>query len=179
MLGLAYCLRVTQHLGDDLTDLRRRLGEVETVLAIQSLKARYGELVDGRFSKGRVADATTLARVADEAAGLFTPDAVWDGGPVLGRATGRQAIASRLRAPTVSFARHFFVNPRIIPKGDMATARWEVLSPCKGNDGTSYWMTGYEDDEYVLLDGVWLHRHMKLTTVFMAPVTDGWTSIFT
>jgi hypothetical protein len=38
-------------------------------------------------------------------------------------------------------------------------------------------MCGYEDDEYARIDGVWLHRVMKLTTVFMSPVTDGWSKI--
>lgn len=168
---------MTENSGDELADLRRRLHEVETIVAIQSLKARYGELVDRRFCQGRVVDESTLAGVADEVAELFTPDAVWDGGPVLGRAVGRRAIASRLRAPTLSFARHFFVNPRITPSGSAARARWDLLSPCRGADGTSYWMTGYEDDEYVLSDGAWLHSQMKLTVVFMAPVTDGWTSV--
>lgn len=169
---------MTENLGEELADLRQRLHEVESVLAIQVLKARYGELVDRRFHRGRVVDEETLARVAHEAAALFAPDAVWDGGPVLGRAVGRKAIAARLQAPTVSFARHFFVNPRITSSGIAARARWDVLSPCRGSDGTSYWMTGYEDDEYILLDGSWLHSHMKLTTVFMAPVADGWASVF-
>ena len=38
-------------------------------------------------------------------------------------------------------------------------------------------MCGYEDDEYVRTDGVWLHRSMKLTTVFMSPVEEGWAKI--
>jgi hypothetical protein len=42
----------------------------------------------------------------------------------------------------------------------------------------SYWMSGYEDDEYAMEDGVWLHRSMTLTTVFMTPVGEGWTKVF-
>jgi hypothetical protein len=38
-------------------------------------------------------------------------------------------------------------------------------------------MCGYEDDEYIRTAGVWLHRSMKLTTVFMSPVGEGWTKI--
>jgi hypothetical protein len=35
-------------------------------------------------------------------------------------------------------------------------------------------MAGYEDDEYVRVDGDWLHRSMKLSVVFMAPYERGW-----
>ena len=38
-------------------------------------------------------------------------------------------------------------------------------------------MCGYEDDEYVRTDGGWLYRSMKLTTLFMSPVDEGWTKI--
>jgi hypothetical protein len=162
----------------EVADLRRQVGELQGILAIERLKARYAELVDRRFSKGRLVDAETLAEVTEEAAGLFTADGEWDGGPALGCVVGRRAIADRLRRPTVSFARHFFLNPRISIDGTTATGRWDVLSPCRTADGTSCWMTGYEDDEYALFDGTWLHRRMRLTTIFMAPVAEGWTSVF-
>jgi len=169
---------VAEDLRAELADLRRRVSELQGILAIQRLKAHYGELVDHRFSKGQLVDAGTLARVADEVAQLFTEDGEWDGGPGLGRVVGREAIADRLRHPTVSFARHFFLNPRLSVDGDRGTGRWDVLSPCRTADGTSCWMTGYEDDEYALVDGAWLHRRMRLTTVFMAPLAEGWTSVF-
>jgi hypothetical protein len=162
----------------EVAALRERVASSESVLAIQGLKARYGELVDQRFSSGAVVDAGTLARVADGVAALFTADGAWDGGPGLGRVTGRPAIAARLRDPTLTFSRHFFVNPRIDVEGDAATGRWDLLSPCRRPDGTSYWMCGYEDDSYTRVEGVWLHRSMELTTVFMAPVGEGWTRIF-
>lgn len=167
---------------DELTSevaaLRRRVEASESVLAIHTLKARYGELVDRRFSTGAVVDVDALSHVADAVAALFTPEGVWDGGPGLGRAAGRTAIAERLRKPTLVFSRHFFLNPRIEVNGKTATGRWDLLSPCRRADGTSYWMSGYEDDDYECLDGVWLHRSMKLTTVFMSPVGEGWTKVF-
>jgi len=164
-------------LSAEVAVLRLRVELTESVLAIQSLKARYGELIDQRFSAGAVVDAPSLTRIAEGVAALFTLDGVWDGGPGLGRVTGRRAIAARLRETTLTFSRHFFVNPRIEVDGATARARWDLLSPCRGPDGTSYWMSGYEDDEYLLSDGVWLHRSMRLTTVFMAPVGDGWTRV--
>jgi hypothetical protein len=167
-----------EELAAEVAELRQRVAASESVLAIQALKAHYGELVDRRFSAGSVADAGTLAAVAGAVAELFTTDGVWDGGPGLGLAIGRAAIAARLGQPTLTFSRHFFVNPRIEVDGDRATGRWDLLSPCRRADGTSYWMCGYEDDEYERVEGVWLHRSMTLTTVFMSAVGDGWTKIF-
>jgi len=167
-----------EELTSEVAALRLRVEASESVLAIHALKARYGELVDRRFSMGAVVDADTLSHVADAVAALFTPEGVWDGGPGLGRAAGRNAIAERLSTPTLVFSRHFFLNPRIEVDGNTATGRWDLLSPCRRTDGTSYWMTGYEDDDYECLEGVWLHRSMRLTTVFMSPVGEGWTKVF-
>jgi hypothetical protein len=166
-----------EELAAEVGSLRRRVDAAEAVLEIQALKARYRDLVDQRFSGGDLVDDGVLARVVDEVVTLFTPDAVWDGGPGLGSVTGRAAIAARLRQPTLTFSRHLFVKPRIQVDGDQARARWDLLSPCRRPDGSSYWMCGYEDDEYLRVDGVWLHRSMKLTTVFMSPVGQGWTTI--
>ena len=149
-----------EELAGDLAALRRRVEAAEAVLEIQALKARYGELVDQRFRRGEVVDA------------------VWDGGPGLGSVTGRDAIAGRLASPRLAFSRHLFVKPRIEVDGERATARWDLLSPCRRPDGTSYWMCGYEDDEYRRIGGAWLHHSMRLTTVFMSPVGEGWSRIF-
>jgi SnoaL-like protein len=167
-----------EELAAEVAALRQRVEASESVLAICDLKARYGTLVDGRFSAGAVVDPGPLAAAAQAAAALFTVDGTWDGGPGLGRATGRSEIAARLAAPTLDFSRHFFMNPRIEVDGPTARGHWELLSPCRRPDGTSYWMSGYEDDVYACVDGTWLHRSMTLTTVFMAPVAEGWTKIF-
>jgi hypothetical protein len=164
-------------LASEVASLRRRVDTTEAVLEIQALKARYGDLVDQRFSSGGVVDHAALERIADQVAALFTVDGVWDGGPGLGRVRGRPAIADRLRAPTLAFSRHLFMKPRIEVDGDRARARWDLLSPCRRPDGSSYWMCGYEDDEYLRVDGLWLHEAMRLTTVFMSPVGEGWTKI--
>jgi hypothetical protein len=164
-------------LADEVAELRRRVDAAEAVLQLQALKARYGDLVDQRFSGGAPVEADTLRRVSQAAADLFTVDGVWDGGPGLGRQEGRPAIATRLAQPTITFARHLFVKPRIDVDGDRAWGRWDLLSPCRRADGSSWWMCGFEDDEYARVDGVWLHRTMKLTTVFMGRVDQGWAKI--
>ena len=172
-------VRPSEDLTAVLADLRRRLERAEAVLGIQDLKARYGALVDERFARGSVIDPGALAQVARRIAELFTDDAVWDGGPGLGAVSGRDAIARRLSEPTLVFSRHFFVNPRIEvdATGDRACGRWDLLSPCRRGDGSSWWMCGHEDDEYTCVDGSWLHRSMRLTTVFMEPVGAGWERI--
>jgi hypothetical protein len=168
-----------EELAAEVAALRRRVEATESELELHWLKAHYGELVDRRFVAGRVVDPDTLRHVAEEVAALFTEDGTWDGGPGLGTVTGRAAIADRLSAPTLDFSCHLFVRPRIDvgADGETASARWDLLSPCRRPDGSSYWMCGYEEDTYLRVDGRWLHRSMRLTTVFMAPVGEGWTKI--
>jgi len=149
-----------EELARELDALRRRVDAAEGVLQIQELKARYGELVDGR-----------------DVAALFTEDGVWDGGSALGQAIGREEIAARIATPTLDFSRHLFVKPRISVQGATATARWDLLCPCRRLDGRSYWMCGYEDDVYERTGSGWLHRSMRLTTVFMAAPGAGWERI--
>jgi hypothetical protein len=167
-----------EDLAAEVAALQARVEAAEAVLAIHELKARYGDLVDARFTRGRLVDEATLAALAEEAASLFTPDGEWDGGPALGVAVGREAIAARLRDSTLTFSRHFFVRPRIRVDGDRAEGRWELLAPCTTRDGRPHWMCGVEDDEYARgSDGAWRHRRMSLTTVFMAEAGRGWPEI--
>lgn len=167
-----------EELAAQVAELRGRVEAAEAVLAIQDLKARYADLVDARYRGGGPVGPGELATLAEEIADLFTPDAVWDGGPALGLAEGREAIAGRMRAPTLLFSRHLFLSPRIRVDGGRAEASWELLSPCTTADGTPRWLCGYEDDEYERgEDGRWRHRRMALTTVFLAPAADGWRKI--
>lgn len=167
-------------LASEIAELRARVQLTEDILAIYDLKARYGELVDHRYWRGSVVDAERLEVVSKEIAGLFATDSVWEGGPTLGRAVGRDAIAEKMRRTTLQFSRHLFVKPRISVVGDRASGRWDILCPCKTADGQSYWMCGYEDDVYVRAGAsVWLHQSMTLTTVFFSSTEAGWDRIFT
>ena len=69
------------------------------------------------------------------------------------------------------------LKPQIQVSGDRATARWDLLCPCRLMDGSSYWMCGYEDDTYIRIGDTWLQQSMKLTTLFMSSVAKGWTRI--
>jgi hypothetical protein len=167
-----------EELAAEVADLRDRVAAAEAALALHELKARYAGLVDARYEAGGVVGPERLATLAEEIADLFTPDAVWDGGSALGVTEGREAIAARMRAPTLLFSRHLFLSPRIRVAGGRAEARWDLLAPCTTADGTPRWLCGYEDDEYALgEDGRWRHQRMALTTVFLARADEGWRTI--
>jgi hypothetical protein len=159
---------------EELAALAARVQALEDVEAIRRLKARYADLVDGRYGKSGPKPAAELARLAGEIAALFAEDAVWDGGPGLGLCEGREAIRARMAAPTLLFSRHYFVNPRIELDGDRARGRWELLAPCTLRDGRPAWMAGAEEDEYVRVGGVWIHQKMTLRVHFLAPHERGW-----
>jgi hypothetical protein len=161
-----------------VAELRVRVEAAEAVQAIQNLKARYAQLVDERYVRGKVAPEEKVAAAAEQIAALFTEDGVWDGGPALGVSTGRAEIAARMRAPTLLFSWHFFLKPQIHVEGERARARWDILSPCTTKDGKPSWMVGFEDDEYRREGGIWLHARMKLTTVFLSPHETGWQKIY-
>ena len=167
-----------EELAAEVAGLRRRVEATEAVQAIQNLKARYAQLVDQRYVRGKVAPDDKVAAVAEQIAALFSEDGVWDGGPALGLSTGRAEIAARMRAPTLQFSWHFFLKSQIQVDGNRASARWDILSPCTTKDGKPHWMVGFEDDEYARIGGAWLHTRMKLTSVFLAPHETGWQKIF-
>ena len=168
----------TEQLARRIEALEHRVDAAESVQAIHNLKARYATLVDQRYTRGDVVAEERLAEVAHAIAQLFTEDGVWDGGRALGVATGRTEIAQKMRAPTLRFSWHYFLKPQIQVEGERATARWDILSPCTTRDGRPHWMAGFEDDTYARVDGVWLHRSMKLGVVFLSPHETGWEKVY-
>ena len=156
--------------------LETRLRAAEDVQAIHRLKARYAQLVDARYlPRGAgVVDRPQLEAAARAIAETFTEDGVWDGGAGLGLCRGRDAIFERMCKPTLSFSWHFFLKPIIEVDGDRAKGSWDILSPCTTGEGRAMWMAGVEHDQYVREGDQWLHEHMKLDVVFMAPHDKGW-----
>ena len=157
-----------------IAELEGRLAAVEAVQEIHNLKARYADLVDSRYTQQGPKPAEEVARIADEIVALFSTDAVWDGGEELGCWQGHQEIRKRFLDPTLRFTLHYFVKPQIHVDGDRATGRWDILAPVSFGNGKPGWMTGVEDDEYVRVDGLWLHSRMKLTVHFMVSHERGW-----
>lgn len=167
-----------QALEQRIAVLERRLAAVEDVQAIHNLKAQYGRLADARYGRDGVVPRDALVRIADELTALFTEDAIWDGGPNLGICRGHDEIRARFLAPTLRFSWHYFVKLRIEIDADRARGSWDILAPCSLADGRAMWMSGFEEDEYVKRDGIWLHQSMKLTRVFMAPHESGWSRVY-
>src|SRR5437667_12874694 len=128
-------METIEGLAKELRDLRARVEAAEAVLAIHELKARYADLVDRRYSRGALVSEDRLAELGDAIAATFAADGAWDGGPVLGKAHGRDEIATLMRASTLRFARHCFVKPRIHVAGDSAPGRWDIPSPSTPAEG--------------------------------------------
>ena len=158
--------------------LERRLGAVDDVQAIHRLKSQYGRLADARYGPDGVVARDALVRIADALTALFTEDAIWDGGAGLGICRGHDEIRARFLAPTLRFSWHYFVKPHIEVDGDRARGSWDILAPCSLADGRPMWMSGFEQDEYLKCDGLWLHQSMKLTLIFMAPYDSGWSRVY-
>jgi hypothetical protein len=155
--------------------LEARVRAAEDVQAIHRLKARYAQLVDARYRRvGGVVERDALEKAARAIAETFTEEGVWDGGAALGVCTGRDEIFRRMCEPTLSFSWHFFLKPCIEVTGDRGRGTWDILSPCTTGEGRAMWMAGVEHDEYARVGDAWLHTHMKLDVVMMAPHDKGW-----
>lgn len=149
-------------------DIETRIGRLEDVEHIRSLKAHYCDLCDEGY------DADALIE-------LFTADAVWDGGE-LGRFDGRDAIhrffSNMPRA--MSFAIHHITNAavRIGEDGNTATGRWYLLQAATTTrDSQAVWLAGRYDDELVREQDRWLFRQVKLQPRFLTPFEKGWAEV--
>jgi hypothetical protein len=155
-------------------ELEARLRGVEDAQAIARMKARYGQLVDARYTMRGPKPREALEPIAAAIAALFSEDAVWDGGPGLGVCRGRDAIYRRFLEPTLRFSWHFFLKPNLEVTGDTARGTWDIFAPCTTTAGRAMWMTGVEHDEYTRAPGGWIHTSMRLELVFLAPYDRGW-----
>lgn len=163
---------------DDMTArlgaLEARVETLEGHAAILDLKSRYGALMDARYTRKGPGPQDAVDALADQLVGLFTEDAVWEGGGPLGTATGHEALRERFRRPTLQYSWHFFVKPEVRVDGDRATGTWDVLAMMTTTEGRPMWMVGVEHDEYRRIDGHWLHSRMRLESQLMAPYDRGW-----
>jgi ketosteroid isomerase-like protein len=146
-----------------------RLARLEAAEQIRNLKGRYCDLCDTGYA-------------AEELAALFTEDAVWDGGPELGRHAGRAAIRAFFeRMPAMlSFAIHHATNPQITVSADTtsATGRWCLLQVAtSAADGQAFWFAATYDDTYVRVDDGWLFASVQVTSHFVAPYERGWAQV--
>ena len=147
----------------DLEEIGRRLRVLEDIQEIKKLKARYCAYCDDNYD-------------ADGLAGLFTEDAVWDGG-IRGRAEGKDGIRDFFsKAPQrLSFALHRVVNPIIEVEEDEAKGTWYLFQSCTYDQGNqAVWGSARYDEEYLRVDGEWKFRRLELTSFFWTPFDEGW-----
>lgn len=143
--------------------IEERLCVLEDLEEIRTLKARYAAACDDNYN-------------ADQIAALFAEDAVWDGG-ALGKADGRAAIRKFFNraAKFFPFAIHNVMNPIIEVDGDRATGQWYLLQPATMASGNqAVWLAATYHDEYVRLDGRWMFKRLKVTSLFLTPYEQGW-----
>jgi len=148
----------------ELEALARRIQVLEDVEAIKKLKARYCAYCDNQY------DAEGLAS-------LFTPDAVWDGGELLGRSEGREAIRTFFQGSSqrLPFAIHHVMNPVIEVDGDTATGQWYLFQPCiRADQNQAFWLAARYDEAYLRVDGEWKFRRMTIDPSFYTPYDQGW-----
>jgi len=144
-----------------IEELAKRTQRLEDIEAIKQLKCRYATACDDNYN-------------AEEIAKLFTEDAVWDGRPLFGIYRGRQAIYEHFKQTSLVFAVHYFMSPDIAIEDDKAHARWYLWQAATTRENRAVWLSAYEDDDYIRINGQWLQSHMKLTVNFFTPYEEGW-----
>lgn len=158
-----------------LEELEKRIRALEDFEAIRNLKARYGQTADDRFSIDPVKDKAKLDAKAKEMTGLFSEDAVLDGGALFPPRRGRKEIFEYFANPGFfKFGLHYFVKPSISVEGDKASARWYLLMAATTRDNAAVWLGGFSDDKYVKVNNKWLVSYVKLTVLFLTPYDQGW-----
>ena len=148
-----------------LAELEGRVRDLEAAGEIRNLKATYAAACDDNYNP-------------DAIAALFVEDAVWESDG-LGNFEGREAIREFFRGVSsyFTFALHYGLNPKIEVAGETARARWYLFMPCTVSDGgRALWRAGIDDEEYVRVDGRWMFKRKKSTTIFNTPFEEGWAT---
>jgi len=144
--------------------LAKRVQILEDRQAICDLKALYAEICDDKYNPDRMMP-------------LFTEDAIWDGGPKLGRYEGKKAIREFFTnvSSGIVFAVHYFIQPtRLVVKGNTATGSWYMWMAGTMGSGKAGWLAGTEDEVYQKVNGKWLFKELKLNLLFATPYESGW-----
>ena len=148
-----------------LEELAKRVQVLEDTEAIKNLKARYCEAADD-YSNNHVGFSD-----------LFTEDAVYDGGEVVGVHRGKQAISELMSEvhENWTFALHYSaLCPNITVDGDTAHAHWYCLTAATVKDAGAVWGGAFYEDKYVKMNGKWFIKEVKLIPQFLTPYEEGW-----
>ncbi len=145
----------------DLQTIDQRLGLLEDIEAIKSLKAEYCFGVDDND--------------IDRVVALFLDDALWHA-PGIGRYEGRDAIDKFFRTlpEMMRFWLHMVMNPQIHVEGDRARGRWYLIEPNTTHDGQAVWGAGRYEERYRRREGRWFFEEVELLPIFWTPYDEGW-----
>lgn len=159
-----------------MTDIEARIAKLEAIEAIRSLKARYAEFADAKYtSEHRKKTGSELERIVNAQTACFTEDVEWDAGK-FGIIKGRKALAESFAGKPFWFTLHAYTNPVIEVEGDTATGRWlHWLLLSKEGTAEPVHLMGYTHDRYRRVDGQWLISHMRLEVKFEVPFGQPWT----
>lgn len=141
--------------------LLARLERLESVLAIQALRARYHELVNEDQGP----------RLYE----LFAPDArvTYGGRPTV---QGRDNIQAFFASFPVQTARQFIHNHVVEVDGDRGTG-YSYLDGRPVRDDKSFYVVGRFDDEYVRIGGAWFFQSVTLHVHYMIEAAEHWESL--
>jgi len=112
----------------------------------------------------------------DEAAALFTDDAVVDFGNKLGRAQGKAEIRKKLATLKSQFIKIFPHNHVVEIDGDRADGHLFI----EGRlivDATSFVTAGKVTDTYVRENGRWLIKSMVGEIFYAGTLAEGWAEL--
>jgi len=135
--------------------LEQRIQRLEDLEAIRTLQATYGHYVDKGWNGKEI--------FFDRFSEVFTEDATWEC-PVMGiSANGIQEIVATFKMIDANseFFIHSFTNPLIEIDGDVATAKWILISPGINEGKTSCPIASYEND-YVRTPEGWRIKALRL-----------------
>lgn len=130
------------------------MGELEDVLAIQDLVARWCDALN----RGDFAGA----------ASLFTDDGVWAPPGAAARGPAEiEALLGQLIGP-LDVLVQYATNPLISVTGDEATGRWQVQEVGRSADGKTVTITGTYDDRLISRNGAWRFAERRFTLLLFA-----------
>ena len=144
--------------------LAKRVQALEDREAVRDLKALYAEICDDKYNPARMKD-------------IFAEDAIWDGGSMLGRYEGRDAIMKFFTdvSGNIIFAVHYFIQPtRMMLKATSGTASWYLWMAATMGNGKAIWLAATEDEVYQKVKGKWVFKEIKLNVLFATPYELGW-----
>jgi hypothetical protein len=150
-----------------VTDVELAGATYEDVVAIQNLKARYVDAVDGGWGEVVPHDPEAVVE-------LFVVDGIWDSG-VHGGGIGHDGIRAFMATgeAIMPFAYHHLSSPRIQVDGDTAAGRWHGMISMLV-EGKAQLQLGVYDDEFVRTPDGWRFKRLQYTVAATTLLPHGW-----